>query len=295
MSTLTLGINNTASALAASGLAVTDTLPSGMTVASPLNATNACGGTVTAVAGTSTIALTGGAVGTGLTCNITVDVTASTVGSLVNTTGNLSSSSGNSGTATDTLTVVAPPSLSKSFTDDPTAPGGTVTLQFTITNSTGTGATSIAFTDDLDATLSGLVATGLPSNDVCGSGSSLSGTSLLVLTGGSLSSGASCSFSVALQVPGAAAPGNHVNTTSQLASSLGSSAAATDTLVVSGTTSLTVEKTDSADPVPPGGPLLYAVIVSNVGTVTASNVVLTETGLSGFPNAILGPFGVFRG
>ncbi len=49
--------------------------------------------------------------------------------------------------------------MTKSFTDDPVNAGGTVTLEFTITNSDTEAASNIAFTDDLDAALTGLVAT----------------------------------------------------------------------------------------------------------------------------------------
>ena len=54
-------------------------------------------------------------------------------------------------------------SLMKSFTDDPVAPGGTVTLEFTLSNlDPSNAASAIAFTDDIDATLPGLMAAGLP-------------------------------------------------------------------------------------------------------------------------------------
>ena len=60
--------------------------------------------------------------------------------------------------------------LQKSFTDDPVAPGGTVTLEFTLTNMDASqAATGLTFTDDLGAALAGLVAVGLPINDVSAS------------------------------------------------------------------------------------------------------------------------------
>ena len=97
-------------------------------------------------------------------------------------------------------------------------------------------ATDIAFTDNLDAVVSGLVATGLPATTVCGPASAIAGTSLLTLSGGSLAAGASCTFSVTLQVPAGAAAGSHLNTTSSLTTQLGGTpfvgAPATDTLVV---------------------------------------------------------------
>ncbi len=75
--------------------------------------------------------------------------------------------------------------FSKSFSGS-ADPGGTVTLTFTLTNPENFSISDLAFTDDLDACLSGLVATNTPLNDICGSGSQLTGTSVLTLTGGNL-------------------------------------------------------------------------------------------------------------
>ena len=78
--------------------------------------------------------------------------------------------------------------LSKTFTDDPVLPGGTVTVEYTLTNLDPLNAVSnIAFTNDFDALLPGLQATGLPMA-VCGG--TVSGTGLLSFTGGSLAAGA---------------------------------------------------------------------------------------------------------
>ncbi len=67
--------------------------------------------------------------------------------------------------AVDILTVHNPLSISKSFIDDPVLPGDTVTLEFTLTNlDQNNSITDINFTDDLDANLSGLVATVLPAD-----------------------------------------------------------------------------------------------------------------------------------
>ncbi len=105
--TLTFTIDNAASALAATGLAFSDLLPIGLEVAAAPMVTNTCDGSVVADAGSVSISLSGGSVGAGLSCTVSVKVTAVGSGVLVNTTGDLTSSSGNSGTATDTLTVAA--------------------------------------------------------------------------------------------------------------------------------------------------------------------------------------------
>lgn len=105
--------------------------------------------------------------------------------------------------------------LSKAFIDDPVAPGDEATLEFTIDNLSLTGsASSIAFSDDLDAVLSGLVASDLPASNVCGPGSFLSGTDFITLTGASLPPAASCTFSLVVTVPMGAGDGDYVNVTS---------------------------------------------------------------------------------
>ena len=73
--------------------------------------------------------------------------------------------------AEDSLNIVTPLTFSKSFIDDPALSGGTVTLSYTITNDNPVSAAdNISFSDDFGSILTGLAATGLPLNDVCGSG-----------------------------------------------------------------------------------------------------------------------------
>ena len=116
---------------------------------------------------------------------------------------------GEPATGTLAVLVVGPIVLTKAFTGGPVLPGNSVTLEFTITNldPNSSVAADIAFTDNLDAVVSDLVATGLPATDVCGPGSVISGTSVLTFSGGSLAAGASCTFSVTLLVPAGAAAG----------------------------------------------------------------------------------------
>lgn len=224
VSTLSFTIDNTAGGLAASALDFTDSLPAGVVVASPPNASTTCaGGTLTASVGTGFITFTGGTVAAGASCTVQADVTSAASGILVNTTGNLTSSAGNSGTATATLTVSgAAPRISKAFGAATVVRGDTTTLSFTITNTDPSAtATGITFTDDLDAALTGMVATDTPQADVCGAGSQLTGSSLLTLTGGTLAAGASCTFAVTVQVPGSALPGLITNTTSAISATVG--------------------------------------------------------------------------
>jgi hypothetical protein len=230
-STLTFLLDNTANPQAAFRLQFTDNLPGGLVVANPANAATTCtGAQPTAVPGSSAISLTdpvfAATLASGATCTVTVDVAGQTAGSLTNTSQDLFTATTNFGTlrssglATAALQVnpfQGSLGLTKEFINDPVPPGGQATLRFTAFNGDHAfPASAIAFTDDLDAVLSGLTAVGLPASDVCGAGSLLSGTSLLSLTGGTLASDGSCTFDVTVQVPGGASLGGFVNTTSQV-------------------------------------------------------------------------------
>jgi hypothetical protein len=201
------------------------------------------------------------------------------VGSYLNTTGVINGLLDNeipvTGVpASDTLEIVAAPTLKKEFTDDPVQPGGPVTLEFTLAHDALApgDATAIGFTDDLTF-MSGLEAVGLPANDVCGAGSQISGTTSLSFTGGTLAQGATCIFSVTLQVPQNAQMGSHANTTSDLtATVLGMTATenpASDDLRIAGL-ELTKEFTD--DPVIPGGTVNLRFTIDNTSTLDASDI-----------------------
>ncbi|MDX1503698.1 MAG: hypothetical protein R3325_15170, partial [Thermoanaerobaculia bacterium] len=81
-------------------------LPVGLEVAPAPMVANTCGGAVTAPAGSVSISLSNGNLAAGDNCTISVRVRATGVGVLVNTTEELTSSSGNSGTASDAVTVI---------------------------------------------------------------------------------------------------------------------------------------------------------------------------------------------
>jgi len=215
VSTLTFDIDNGSSVLAATGLAFTDILPAGVEVAATPNATTTCGRTVTATPGAGSLSLTGGSVAAGDSCTVSVDVTGTAEGSFVNATGDLTSSLGSSGTATDTLDVVAGDFVVlKSFRTDPVLRGGSVEMELSIVNGSVFPLTDIALTDDLGTVLPGLAAEGLPLADVCGAGSQVSGASVVTLTAGTLAPGGSCTVVVPVRVPAAAPLGTFTNTTS---------------------------------------------------------------------------------
>ncbi|MGH9346744.1 MAG: beta strand repeat-containing protein [Vicinamibacterales bacterium] len=274
-STLTFTISNTTSLVAATSLAFTDTLPAGVTVANPANASTTCtNGTLTATAGATSISLSGGEVAAGGSCTATADVTSSTAGSHVNTSGALTSSAGTSGTASDTLTVSAAPGFSKSFAPDTIAGGGVSTLTFTIDNSGGSlAATSLAFTDTLPAGV--VVANPANGASTCTGGTvtATAGAGTIGYSGGQVGVGASCT--VTADVTSSTA-GAHANTSGALTSSAGSSGTASDTLTVS--PAPTFSKSFAPDPIVGGGVSTLTFTIDNSGgSLAVTGLGFTDT------------------
>ena len=199
----------------------------------PANAVSSCGGQITAVPGSNVISLGGvpaATVDNGAICTIAVDVLATGIGSLHNISGELPSSNflgqdASSGIATATLEVIAEDIiLTKRFLNDPVPAGGNVTLRYTVINrSRDDAATDISFTDDLSQTLPGLMSTSPAQQAVCGPASTLSGDTVVKLTGGGLPPGGSCTFTVQLAVPNNAPPGEYPSTTSPIVADIAGS------------------------------------------------------------------------
>ena len=318
-STLTLTINNTANASNVPNLDFTDTLPTGMVIADPANASTTCGTatlppTLTAAAGTSVIILDANgtssfpAVAAGATCTVTVDVTATAAGMLDNISGELLASFVSAGKASATLDVtVTPIALSKSFTDDPVPPGGTVTLEFTINNfNRMDSATGVAFTDDLTTALAGLTFSSLLSNS-CGGSVSGDGTTMITFSGGTVAQESSCTIRVSLTVPAGATPGTSTNTTGAITATIGGSPvtgnAASELLSVQPAPVLTKEflevGTLTSDPVvAPGDDVVIRFTVTNTSTTSMATAItfddeLTDggpgTGFLPFPITVVTP------
>jgi hypothetical protein len=148
-STLTYTIDGSATTVAATSVAFTDVLPSGVEIASSPNASTSCtGGTLTAAAGTNTIALADGTLAAAASCTVSVDVTPTTAGTHASTSGDLTSSLGNSGTASALLTA------SMTTTD--------------VTPATGAGTITVAVDGASGCSIA--TATGLTVEDAAGSG-----------------------------------------------------------------------------------------------------------------------------
>jgi hypothetical protein len=232
---LTFTLNNPNASLAASAVAFTDALPAGLLVATPSGASNTCGGTLTATSGSASVTFTGGTIAANASCTISVNVLGSAAGAKNNSV-QVSSSFGAGNTASASITVVAPPLISKAFGATSIALNTTTTLSFTIqnTNNAATTLTGVGFTDTFPAGLVIDTPNGLSGS--CGGGTitATAGAATVTLAGASLAAAASCTFSV--NVKGVAG-GNQTNVTGNVSSvEGGAGGTATATLLVQGNT-----------------------------------------------------------
>jgi LPXTG-site transpeptidase (sortase) family protein len=193
-----------------------------------------------------------------------VTVTGATAGLQNNTTGNVTSTNGGTGdTASDSTTVVAPPSMSKVFGAASISVGGTTTLTFTITNPNGsTALVGVAFTDTLPA---GLTVPDTSASQCGGTLTTTAATGVISLSGATVAAGGTCTFSVT--VTGATA-GVKLNTTGNVTSTNGGTGdTASDSTTVIAGPNITFNKTIKSGPTPSAGQFVisYEISVSNSG------------------------------
>jgi hypothetical protein len=175
----------------------TDSLPTGLVVSTPNEATTTCTGTLTATPGSSSISLTGGSFGTGGgSCSASVNVTATSAGSKVNTVtlhvlGQLFM-----GRADLFVNAVAPPTLQKAFVGC-CALNSSAPLNFFVNNPNVVTSflTGIGFTDNLPSGLVVATPNGLSSN-CSGTVTAVPGSASISLLGGTLPANSGCNISV---------------------------------------------------------------------------------------------------
>ncbi|HEY1938475.1 MAG TPA: hypothetical protein VGJ33_11125 [Candidatus Angelobacter sp.] len=194
---LTFTINNPNTSLALTGLAFTDSLPAGLVVAPTPNLSNTCGGTATAVAGSSSVSLAAGTLASSASCTVSVNVQGTTTGVKNNSVTITSNEAGTGNTSNASLTVSGPSMITKTFGAASIPLNGSTSLSFTITNpNTTTALTGVGFTDTLPAGL--VVSTPNGFTGSCGSGTitATAGSGVISLSGGTIAANSSCTFSV---------------------------------------------------------------------------------------------------
>jgi len=193
---LTFTINNPNAAASLTGVAFTDTLPAGLVIATPNGLSNTCGGTVTATGGASALSLSGGTLAGSASCTVATNVTGTTAGIKNNSVTIASTEGGTGNTSNASITVVAPPTITKAFGAASIALNGTTSLNITVQNNNTTTLTGIAFTDTFPAGLVVSTLTELSNSCAQGIFAATAGASTINLSAATLGAGASCTYSV---------------------------------------------------------------------------------------------------
>jgi hypothetical protein len=195
---LSFTITNPDGANPRTGVAFTDNLPAGLLVATPNGLSGTCGaGTITATAGSGAVSLAGGTLAAGGNCTFSVNVTGTTAGVKNNSTQVTSTEASPGNTTNASITVIAPPTISKAFGAANLPLNNFTSLSFTINNPNATTAlTSVGFADTLPAGLVVSTPNGLAGS--CGGGTitAVAGSGSVSLSNATLAQSASCTFSV---------------------------------------------------------------------------------------------------
>jgi uncharacterized repeat protein (TIGR01451 family) len=214
---LSFTINNPNLTAGLTGIAFTDNLPAGLFDGNPPNLNNNCGGTATAAAGSTVITLSGGTLTANTSCVVSLNILAAS-GTVQNNSVQVTSNEGGTGnTSSDTLTVVYPVALMKSFGAASIPLNGSTSLTFSLStiNPTVT-STGITFSDTLPA---GLVVTTPTATSNCGGTVTANlGANVISLSGGTLAPSSGCN--IFANVAGIAV-GTQNNTTSNVTSNEG--------------------------------------------------------------------------
>jgi LPXTG-site transpeptidase (sortase) family protein len=229
--------------VALTGIAFTDTMPSGMILANPLNFNvGSCGGALSGVSGTSSFSFSGGNLPAGGRCTLTLSVTMTINGNLTNTIPENAvttlEGASNPDPAEASLTNLPGASVGKYFSSNPITAGSYSSLTITIQNTGNVALSGMGLKDTLPGTLpAGLVIANPPApapiNNCGGALSAEAGTQIIELTNGSLVASAACSIVISVT---STTPGSYQNTipAGTLSSDQGATNhnVATDTLVV---------------------------------------------------------------
>ena len=282
-STLNIQVKNNSTTTALTGVSFTDNYPLNLfnsATPNPLLVSGCTGGTLTAAAGGSSFAMSGVTIAASATCSVTVQVTSSAPGDLSNATGPISSTNAQAGlSASGTLTVLAPPTITKSFATNPVGTSTDSVLTIVLSNpSNGVNLTGVTFTDTYPA---GLVNGPTPNRAItCTAGSTAGtltggaagGNTIGMTPGATIAPAGTCTITVNVR---SAAAGSYLNTTGAPASTNGGTGtAASATLVVGG---LGVTKSFTPTAIAAGGTSTITFQINNRTGAQVTGLQFTDT------------------
>lgn len=298
-SVMTIVVTNPNTGTGLTGVAFSDTYPSGLSnrVSGPAaDATLSCtgGGSATLTGGANggtSIGMTGGTLPASSSCTITVNVTSAAAGTRLNDTGVVTSTTaggGNSASAT-LVAGTSQPTLGKAFSPTVVAVDTDSVLTLTLGNGNAGPLTGAAFTDTYPV---GLVNSPTPnvSNTCGGTVTATVGGGSLALTGGTIPASGTCTITVNVR---SSALANYVNTVPAggltTAGGFASTAPASASLGVLANAP-GVAKSFSVSPIPVNGTSVLSIVVSNPNTlITLLDVAVSDTYPAGLVNRTSGP------
>jgi uncharacterized repeat protein (TIGR01451 family) len=183
---------------------------------------------------------------------------------------------GESNSASDTNDVTTKLSVAKTFSPDSISAGAASVMSITLENTNLNAATNIAFNDIYPA---GLVNTATPgvTNSCGGTATAVAGDNSLILSGGTLAAGATCTITANVT---SAVAGAYVNSTGAISSDQYSGEAATASLAVGVSNLQTATKAwqdldgGEADP---GDTVRYTITIPETAGTAASGVSFSDT------------------
>ncbi len=273
------------------GVTFTDTLPAGLVVSSPNALTGTCGGgTITATAGASSVGLAAATLAGAASCTFSVNVTGTTAGVKNNSVTVTSANGGTGNTSNASVTVAAPPSITKSFSPNKFVPGGTTSVTFSITNPNSViGLTGVGFTDSLPSGLTVANPNGL-SSTCGGTATATAGSGTISLSGGSIASGGNCTVTANVTAP----EGTYLNSVTVTSANGGTGSTSSATVFVATPPSLS--KTFGEVSIGPGSSAALSFTLINPNhTVTLDALQFSDTLPAGLvistPNGLTGSCG----
>lgn len=269
------------------GVAFTDVYPAAITNAAAATTTNTCGGSVTASLGGGQLQLANGTIPANGSCTITIPTTSATPGTHTNTiaAGGVTSNNApaSAQAASADLTVVAPPTATKSFSPPSIDVSANSVLSIVISNPNPTPMNGVAFSDTYP---SGFDNASSPAASTSCGGTVGVPAGGLTFSGGTIAANGVCTITVTVT---GTAIGNHVNTIP--AGGITSANFPASLAPVSGTLSvgildpLVVAKSFSPVAMSPGGTSVLTITLTNNDTDTATGVAFTDNYPPGLTNA----------
>jgi uncharacterized repeat protein (TIGR01451 family) len=276
-STLTITLSNPNSGLNLTGAMLTDSLPAGLTTVGGTAATTCASGTAMQTA--NSVSLSGGTIPMGGSCTLTVEVTSATNNVYTNTInpGDLTTTNSgpNTNTASATLTVANPPTVSKAFAPNPITSGGTSTLTITLANPNSNVPLTISgtLTDTLPANVTTTAAAAMTT---CSGGTPGKTANSVTLTGGTIPASGSCTLSVDVTSTTAGAHNNTIAAGALVTNGGTNANPATASLVVGSVPQ--VDKTFTSTALKTGATTTLTIaITNNNGALPFNDVSFTDT------------------